>query len=205
MKRKYIIGFGVLALIAIIVGIVAFMPTKKESDGYDIAAEGLDVEFNADIIVYGEVPKFRNSVKYRVIDKVTEKNLNGGADHGYRAIVLYDYEGTMNIDDKELLLIKTYVEENGYDMFYVGKNYLDDFERLGFTVGCAEGECSLEYLGSFNYGKEIQQDEVGNLYAEHGLWCDDDEKNSNNIDEEIQYRILILMYDYARKAAGIEF
>ena len=97
------------------------------------------------------------------------------------------------------------MEEKGYDMFYIGQNYLDDFKRLGFTVGCPEGAYSLEYLGSFNLGKQIQQNEVGNLYAEHGLWSEDDENGPLKVGERIQLRMVLLMYEYARKAAGIEF
>lgn len=204
MKKKLVIGIWLIIAIIVVCAIV-FLPREKESDGYDIAAEALNVEFNADIIVYGENPEFRDTVKYRTIDKISEETLNYEEEHGYRAIILFDHKGTINITDEEMLLIKTYVEEKGYDMFYIGKNYLDDFERLGFTVGCPEGAYSLEYLGSFNLGKQVQQNEAGNLYAAHGLWSDDDESNPENDDEEIQYRIMVLMYDYAREAAGIEF
>lgn len=203
MKKKFVIGLG-LVIVIVLACVINFWPKEKENDGYNIAAEALDIEFDADIIVYGENPEFRDTVKYRTINEITEEELNYEEEHGYRAIVLFDYKGTINITDEEMLLIKTYVEEKGYDMFYIGKNYLDDFERLGFTVGCPEGACSLEYLGSFNLGKQVQQDEVGNLYAEHGLWSDDDENSPAKADEEIQFRILVLMYEYARKAAGIE-
>ncbi len=204
MKKKVVIGLGI-AIVLVLVGVINFWPKENEDDGYNIAAEALHVEFEADIIVYGENPEFRDTVKYRTINEITEEALNYEEEHGYRAIVLFDYKGTMNITDEELLLIKTYVEEKGYDMFYIGQNYLDDFKRLGFTVGCPEGAYSLEYLGSFNIGKQIQQNEFGNLYAEHGLWTEEDENSPTRGDEEIQFRIIILMYDYARKAAGIEF
>ena len=203
MKKKVVIGLGVV-IVLVLACAINFWSKEKENDVYNIAEEALNIEFDADIIVYGENPEFRDTVKYRTINEITEEELNYEEEHGYRAIVLFDYKGTINITDEEMLLIKTYVEEKGYDMFYIGKNYLDDFERLGFTVGCPEGAYSLEYLGSFNLGKQIQQNEVGNLYAEHGLWSDDDENSPAKADEEIQFRILVLMYEYARKAAGIE-
>ena len=204
MKKKFVIGLGI-AIVIVLACVINFWPKENEDDGYNIAAEALNVEFDADIIVYGEDTEFRDTVKYRTINEITEEELNYEEEHGYRAIVLFDYKGTMNITDEELLLIKTYVEEKGDDMFYIGQNYLDDFKRLGFTVGCPEGAYSLEYLGSFNLGKQIQQNEFGNLYAEHGLWSEDDENSPTRGDEEIQFRIITLMYDYARKAAGIQF
>lgn len=205
MKKKFVIGLGIaIVIVLVLLCVINFWPKENKNDGYNIAAEALNIEFNADIIVYGEDPEFRDTVKYRTINEITEEELNYEEEHGYRAIVLFDYKGTINITDEELLLIKTYVEEKGYDMFYIGKNYLDDFKRLGFTVGCPEGAYSLEYLGSFNLGKQIQQDEVGNLYAEHGLWSDDDENGPLKVGERIQLRMVLLMYEYARKAAGIE-
>lgn len=205
MKKKYVIGLWLLIVSIIIAGAVILMPKEKENDGYNIAAEALDVEFNADIMVYGEDPELRDTVKYRTIDKITAETLNYDEEHGYRAIILFDHRGTMSISDKELLLIKEYVEEKGYDMIYIGKNYLDDFKRLGFTVGCAEDAYSLEYVGSIYVGKSVQQNEIGNLYAMHGLWCEADEATLENGDEQIQSRIIMIMYDYAREAAGIDF
>lgn len=198
-----IIGIITAIVVVIVVANIIYDNSTTKDDGYNIAAEGLDVEFNADIIVYGENPKFRKTVKHRFVDEITEKTLSSDEEHGYRGIVLYDYNGTMEISDAELMLIMKYVEEKGYDMFYIGKNYLDDLQRLGFTVGYQEGACSLEYIGSINYGQEVPKTDMGNLYAAHGLWSDRDEEFKNR--EEIQNRIITLMYDYAREAAGIDF
>ena len=39
----------------------------------------------------------------------------------------------------------------------------------------------------------------------HGSWCEADEATLENGDEQIQSRIIMIMYDYAREAAGIDF
>ena len=207
MKRKLLIILGIVFVIvvALIVSAVILSMEDDEADGYDQAAEGLRVDFNADIMVYGEDAGLRDTVTYRTIDEVSEETLKSGDEHTYKAIILYDYKGTMEISDEELLLIKEYVEEKAYDMFYIGKNYLDDFKRLGFTVGCPEGAYSLEYLGSINEGKKVQQNEYGNLYASHGLWTDKDDAEMKEGSEEIQSFMIMLMYDYAREAAGIPY
>lgn len=208
MKKcwKIFLGvFGTIILIIIIFVVANFICDNSsiKDDGYNVAAEGLDVEFNADIIVYGENPKFRKTVKHRFVDEITEQTLSSDEEHGYRGIVLYDYNGTMEISDEELMLIMKYVEEKGYDMFYIGKNYLDDLQRLGFTVGYQEGACSLEYIGSINYGQEVPKTDMGNLYAVHGLWSDSDEEYKQK--DSISGRIIEIMYDYAREAAEIDF
>lgn len=204
MKKKVLITIGIVFIILIVaIAVILLLHEDDEADGYDQAAEGLRVDFNADIMVYGEDAGLRDTVTYRTIDEVSEETLKSGDEHTYKAIILYDYKGTMEISDEELLLIKEYVEEKAYDMFYIGKNYLDDFKRLGFTVGCPEGAYSLEYLGSINAGKKVQQNEYGNLYASHGLWNDKDEEKGYK--ERIQSRMIMLMYDYAREAAGIPY
>ena len=206
MKKKILTIIGVILVILVTTVIIAvFNDDSRKDDAYNIAAEGLDVEFNADIMVYGENPKFRDTVKYRMIKEISEETLNYEEKHGYRAIVLFDRSGTIDVSDEELLLVKSYVEEKGYDMIYIGENYLDDFERLGFTVGCREEAFSLEYIGSIHEGKEVQQNEVGNLYAQHGLWYKDEEKKWKEDNNKIQSRIITIMYDYAREAAGVEF
>ncbi len=207
MMKKKIIIVSVSIILAIVVTSIAIVVSyiKNGGDGYDMAAEGLDVEFDADIIVYGEEPGFRDILKYRTIDEISEETLDSSSEHGYRAIVLYDRKGTMSVTDEELLIIKKYVEEYGYDMIYIGKNYLDDFERLGFTVGCAEDAYSFEYIGSIHVNEDVQQNEIGNLYAEHGLWRDGDELSFDEKSEELQSRIVGIMYDYAREATGIAY
>lgn len=203
-KKRLIIILCSLAVIAVIIGVVIYI-NDKDTCGYHTRAQLLYKEFNADIMLYGEELYLDECVRYRRIDEITEETLKPDEDHGYRAIILFDHDGTMDISDEELLLIKRYVEEKGYDMYYIGKSYLDDFKRLGFTAGYEEDEYSLEYIGSIHYGKEVDITEAGNLYAEHGLWCDEYEEWLEDNEEEIQDWLFIIMYDNARRAAGIKF
>lgn len=203
MKNKIIVSIGIFAVIFVL--LVFLLCNNEKDDGYNIAAESLGIEFNADVMVYGENIEFRDTLKYRTINEINEDSLNADENHGYRAIILYDHNGTMEITDEELLLIKKYVEEKAYDMIYIGKDYLDDFKRLGFTVGYEDTAYSFEYIGSIYEGQKVQQNEYGNLYAMHGLWSDEDEEMIGDKDESIQARIVMIMYDYAREAAGIEF
>jgi len=206
MNKMHVLAIVAIVIILISVGAVILIPkAEKELDGYDIAAQGLDIEFDADIMVYGENPNFRDTVKWRKIDGITEETLNYEEPHGYRAVILFDHGGTMTITDEELLLIKSYVEEKGYDMIYIGKDYLPDLSRLGFTRGYESDEYSLGYIGSMHVGKEIQQNSSSNLYAMHGIWMDSDEEVRVYNEELLQWVIITDMYDFAREAAGIEF
>ncbi len=170
---------------------------KEELDGYDQYINILKREFSADVMYYGDDPCFRKNLTVRKIDKISHETLFEKQDSGYRALVLWDKDDTLKISDEDLKLIKNEVEENGLDMFYIGKSYLDDFCRLGFSAAISDNEKSLEYIGSINVGKKIQQNEIGNLYAAHGLWRDEDEARLLNNPEDLQYRIVMLMKDYA--------
>ena len=214
MNKKKIIAMSIILLCLILsaIGIIWFLVKDDDKtdlelamqgkSGYEQAAESLDVDYNADIMVYGEEPGFIDDVKWRKIDKITEEILNFEEPHGYRAIILFDYEGTMNITDEELLLIKKYVEEKGYDMIYIGENYLDDFVRLKFTVGCKPGAMSLGYMGSINVGQEVQQNEVGNLYALHGIWNVESEEYLKMNEILLQSTLLDIMWMYAKQSNG---
>lgn len=205
MNKKCVMIMTILMVLLFIGANILFFDEEEEMDGYDIAARGLDIEFNADIMVYGEEPFFRDTLKWRRINEITEETLNYEESHGYRAVILFDHGGTMCISPEELLLIKEYVEEKGYDMIYIGKQYLRELERLGFTVGCQEDEYSLGYIGSVHMGKKVQQNSVGNCYAEHGIWLDSDEEIRKINKELLQLIIVTNMYDNARRAAGIDF
>ncbi len=196
------VAFLLVSILLIVMNFYNANKDKEELDGYDQYINILNREFNADIMYYGDDPGFRKHLNVRKIETISHKTLFEKQNSGYRALVLWDKDGTLRITDEELKLIKTEVEENGLDMFYVGKSYLDDFCRLGFSVNIGEDEKSLEYIGSINKGRKIQQNEIGNLYAAHGLWRDEDEVHLLNNPEDLQYRIVMVMKDYATGELG---
>lgn len=200
MNKKIILLIALLLVGAATLGIVLVLHYKdsQELDGYDQAAISLDRDYNADIMVYGNAPKFRDTVKYRTIHSLSSEEFEKNPDAGYEGLIIWDMDGKLTISDEEWLLIKEYVEDKGYDMFYLGSSKLDDLVRLGFTRGCDEGEESLEYIGSIFKGKEVQDNATGNLHAAHGLWTQDDHgKYINGDTEGVQLVILTFMHDYA--------
>lgn len=207
MKRKKkiilaaaIVFCGILAVVLIII----LFPPEEELDGYDQYAAQLKNGFEADIMLYGEPFTFRKTVDYRRIEAIDEQQLTA-RQSDYHAIVLMDLYGEMQITDEELLLIKAFVEEKGYDMLYIGKAKLDDFVSLGFTVGNSPDSYSLEYIGSNKVGMKVQQDEVGNLYAEHGLWRDGDMQDIDAENtEELEARLIGMICMYACDAFGVD-
>lgn len=202
MKRKHKIIIILIALLIVIASIMWYMYSNSGDDAYDLAIRGLNEEFNADIMVYGDDVEFRKGLKYRRIDDINETTLSSDISHGYKAIYVLDESSKNTVTDEQWLLMKTYVEEKGYDMYYIGEQYLDDLQRLGFTSGYYnDDERSLEYIGSNKVGNDVQQNEVGNLYAEHGLYREGDNEGD---DEAMQYQLLVITYDHAKASIGEE-
>ncbi len=198
-KKKVIIGavIAVIAIAAIACLTIFLFKEDDEIDGYDRYAAQLKKGFNADIMLYGESFSFRETVDYRRIETISEVELTA-RQSDYHALILMDLYGGMQITDEELLLIKEFVEDKGYDMLYIGKEKLEDFVRLGFTVGVYPESYSLEYIGSNKVGLEVQQSSTGNLYAEHGMWEDTDmEYISKENTEELEDRLVWIICMHA--------
>ncbi len=201
IKWLIIVSLIVATILGAVYGIYKYKE-KKVLDGYDQYINILKNECNADIMYYGDDPGFRERLGAHEIDSISHEILFAKEDAGYRAIVLWDRNGTLKISDEDLLTIKEEVEKNGLDMFYIGTGYLGKLVELGFSVGIRQGEESLEYIGSIFKGREVQQNEYGNLYAQHGLWDESYEDNLVYNPESIHFHIVSMMYDYATGVAS---
>ena len=194
-SHKKIIIIGAISLISIIALCICIFSSNSGDDGYDKAIRGLNEEFNADIMVYGDDVEFREEFTYRRIESIDENTLASDSSHAYKAVYILDESSKNTVIDEEWLLLKSYVEEKGYDMYYIGTQYLDDLQRLGFTAGYYDDEeMSLEYIGSNKVGEDVQQNSVGNLYAEHGLYG----KSDKDFKGGVPYLLVTMTYDHAK-------
>ena len=208
-KKTKIIGISVIvAILLVAIGLIVaiFIWDNKENekkDSYSLQIDRINETTSIDVMVYGEEPGFRENFEWRRLDTISKDSLKNDIFHDYRCIVLFDYNGTMEISDEELLLIKEKVENEYLDMFYIGKNYLDDFERLGFTAGFDQNEMSFAYIGSVYKDKEVQQNDKGNLYAVHGMWTEADDKMLEYNSELLQEVIVNFIYEYEIKSEKV--
>lgn len=160
---------------------------------------------NCDIMVYGDEEHFYKELQTRRIDDISEESFSIGKDCGYRAIFIFDRSGKCKLTDEQLLFIKNACEVEGVDMYYIGKQYLETFQRLKFTTGYKRGgEMSLMYIGSNKVGKHVQQNNVGNMYAEHGLWREEDEKCKADA-ERVGVSIFSILYSNVEAAVKSNF
>ncbi len=203
MKKKKYIFFTVGATLVLLgIGILWYVSSQSDDDSGLMQYTRMLVEgYNPKIYLYGEpMPELPEELGCTTINRIEGSIFQKDAEHGIYAIILNDLEGTMEITDEELLLIKKHVEEDGFDMYYLGKNYLDDFIRLGFTVGVEDDEYGLEYIGSTHIGQDVQQNGVGNLYAEHGIMREEDVQTKDHGRKEAVECIVWFMYERTKEA-----
>lgn len=201
-KKTYIILTAGVLLVLLGVGIFWYVSSQSDDDGGLMQYTRMLVEgYNPKIYLYGEpLPELPEELGCMTIDRIDESIFQKDGEHGIYAIILNDLEGTIELSDEELLLIKRHVEEDGFDMYYLGRGYLDDFIRLGFTVGVEDDECGLEYIGSTHIGQEVQQNGVGNLYAEHGILREEDVRAKDHGRQSAVENIIYFMYDHTQEA-----
>ncbi len=201
-KKKLFILLVLFWLLLLALGFFLYLSSQSDDDsGLMQYTRQLVEGYNPKIYLYGEpLPELPEELGCITIDRIDGSIFQKDAEHGIYAIILNDLEGTMEITDEELLLIKKHVEEDGFDMYYLGKNHLDDFIRLGFTVGVEDDEYGLEYIGSTHIGQDVQQNGVGNLYAEHGILREEDVRAKDHGRQSAVENIIYFMDDHTKEA-----
>lgn len=161
---------------------------------------------NAKIWYYGNLDPGREiTINYEKVTEFTDETI-GDADneYAYHAIVIFDFDGTMDISDEELLLIKDYCENNYYDMLYYGTAHLEQFKRCGFFTMLDSEQLGFTYNGSYWLNKSGQEEYL-NPYLLTGNWSSHDNKVFDTCDEHYMWKFVInfmidLVYDTMRES-----
>ena len=101
-------------------------------DSYDQIIQSTLTTYPTDIFVYGEDCKFRKNVKFKQIDKLSEENLK--SDKKYKVIVFNDLYDKTDLTDDDIAVLKKYVLEGDYALFYTGRKHMDAFIANGFAT-----------------------------------------------------------------------
>ena len=180
MKKKTWIRIVVITILAICIGWLVYaldwnnrfdeqlLPYMEELNSY-----------NAVVWYYGnydtavEMPS-----NYQKVTEFTEETIGDPENkYAFHAIVIFDFDGKMNLSNEELLLIKDYCENNYYDMLYYGTTHMEQFRSCGFfqTKMNAEEDKGFCYNGSF-WMNRTGKEEYLNPYLLMGNWTPNDEK-----------------------------
>lgn len=105
---------------------------NNDLDSYDRIIQSTLTTYPTDIFVYGEDCKFRKNVKFKQIDKLSEENLK--SDKKYKVIVFNDLYDKTDLTDDDIAVLKKYVLEGDYALFYTGRKHMDAFIANGFAT-----------------------------------------------------------------------
>lgn len=105
---------------------------NNDLDSYDRIIQSTLTTYPTDIFVYGEDCKFRKNVKFKQIDKLSDENLK--SDKKYKVIVFNDLYDKTDLTDDDIAVLKKYVLEGDYALFYTGRKHMDAFIANGFAT-----------------------------------------------------------------------
>lgn len=177
MKKKVIIFIVIVAVL--LVGFMSLRFVKgnwgsntEEKDTYDLNIDILNESYPTDIVVYGEDIPFREKLIVRKIDGINENTLK--TDKERQIIILSDLDGTLDITDNELLLIKNKIDNYECDFYYLGTDLKDTLQNLKFIDGWpADDYC----VALFN------QNTI--TYQCYGVWTESDKQATDDNRESL--------------------
>lgn len=169
--------------------LIAMKSNNNNLDTYDRTIQSTLTTYPTDIFVYGEDCKFRENVKFKQIDNLSEENLK--SDKKYKVIVFNDLYDKTDLTDDDIAILKKYVLDGDYAFFYTGRKYMDTFIANGFaTKHIVEGDIGFALRHSD--GTVVQTD---------GLWDETsleyyETNNPELLGESIFFFIEIVIREY---------
>lgn len=192
MKKKVLIA-TVISLI-LVVGILVF----GYFQGWFYRANEQQVRFmteineaNAIIWYYGNLdPGKEITLNYKKVTEFTDETIgDSNNEYAYHAIVIFDFDGKMDVSNEELLLIKEYCETKHYDMLYYGTAHFEQFRECGFFTTLSD-ECGFTYNGSYWINRSGKESYL-NPYLLTGNWTESDNECFNTKDKHMMWKFVI--------------
>lgn len=131
------------------------------------------------------------SLNYKKITEFTDETIGDKEDaYEYHAIVIFDFDGKMDISDEELIIIKKYCEEKYYDLIYYGTAHLEQFKKCGFYTVMDPKDYGFTYNGSYWKNRQGKEEYI-NPYLLLGNWTKDNNERYDTTDEHIMWKMVI--------------
>lgn len=172
IRNRIIFVIAGLAMLFLIVFFIhqswsAKKTNKTEKDTYDNNIDILNNSYPTDIIIYGEKIPFRETLIVRTVDRISEDILK--TDKERQIIILSDLDGTLQIDDEELMIIKNKVNNLQCDFYYLGTNLIDKLINLEFIDAWPENDYCVALCKNNN-----------TLYRYYGVWTESDKQATSD-------------------------
>ncbi len=143
------------------------------------------------------------TINYKKVTEFNDKTIGDpNNQYAYHAIIIFDFDGKMDITNDELLLIKDYCENKHYDLLYYGTSHINQFKECGFLEELDESECGFSYNGSY-WTTRTGKDEYYSPYLQTGNWTMDDNERYDTNDEHCMWKFVIqFLADLVRESMG---
>lgn len=196
MKKKKVVMVVIIVLI-----VVAGLLLVAYFSGWFHRASGQQKRFmneineaNTIVMYYGNLdPGKEVTINYRKVTEFTDETIgDSNNQYVYHEIVIFDFDGEMNISNEELLLIKDYCENKNYDLLYYGTAHLEQFSDCGFFTQLDSEDCGFTYNGSY-WMNRVREEEWLNSYLLTGNWLLSD---NERYDTENEHDIWKFVIDY---------
>ena len=180
MKKKIWIIILVITILAVGIGwLVYALDWNNRFDEELLPSMEKFNSYNGVVWYYGDYDlNIELAPNYQKVTEFTEETI-GDEDnqYAYHAIVIFDFDGKMNISDEELRLIKDYCENRYYDMLYYGTAHMEQFRKCGyFQTEMDDSERGFAYNGSY-WMNRTGKEEYLNPYLLMGNWVESHEEN----------------------------
>lgn len=148
---------------------------------------------NSVVLYYGDLdPDKEVAINYKKVTEFTEKTIGDSKNkYEYHTIVIFDFDGKMDISDEELLLIKDYCENGHYDLLYYGDAHMAQFKKCGFFETIDPNAQGFIYNGSYWMEREMEEEWL-NPYLVLGNWWEDDSEEYNTGDVHYMWKFVIM-------------
>ena len=176
MKKIISVAAVVLIVLIFCAGAVFFFKSEKEENvqnsqetdlaGNELYAYMITEKYPTDIIWIGNTDEFEFTagagdgtciwhdtdaditLYVRKTDHITQEILNRSSEYQYTLVVVNDINGDVQLTDDEYLLVyDNFLRDSHFYFFYIGKNQLDNFAKLGFYEEDAPRD--IDYAASF--------------------------------------------------------
>lgn len=156
IAKKMCITSSILlfVLLFIVAGYIVFYNNEEKDERIRIITEN----YKTEIILYGEDISFDDSCYVRHIDTISKEELTSDTEYIYSVFIINDLNGTVELSQDELEIIKSKVFDDKIDLFYFGRNNYQNFVDAG--IFSQEFNANDMFLGVI-YENEIKTELLG--------------------------------------------
>lgn len=195
MKKKILISIAIFIIIigaAVFVLIDPFSWFYRPSEQQKMFMENINAS-NSIVMYYGDLdPKKEITINYKKVSEFTDETIGDAENqYVYHTIVIFDFDGKMDISNEELILIKDYCENKHYDMIYYGNKHIEQFKQCGYFEVIDSDIEGFTYNGSYWMNRELGEEWL-NPYLVLGNWSKEDSKDYDTSDAHWMWKFVVM-------------